>query len=46
MKNLTWTKDETDSIKKLFDSAETGNELMSLIEQVMEQRNQEHQTSN
>jgi hypothetical protein len=46
MPNLTWTKKEKDSIKKLLDSAVTGNEMMSLLEQAMEQKNQKVQSSN
>lgn len=46
MKNLTWTKSDKVSIKKLFDSAETGNEMMNLIEKAMEQKIQKTQTSN
>ena len=46
MTNLTWTKEEKDSIKKLLDSAVTGNEMMSLLDQAMEQKNQKVQLSN
>jgi hypothetical protein len=46
MPNLTWTKKEKDSIKKLLDSAVTGNEMMSLLDRAMEQKNQKVQSSN
>jgi hypothetical protein len=46
MPNLTWTKKEKDSIKKLLDSAVTGNEMMSLLDHAMEQKNQKVQSSN
>jgi hypothetical protein len=46
MTNLTWTKKEKASIKKSLDSAVTGNEMMSLLDQAIEQKNQKVQSSN
>jgi hypothetical protein len=46
MPNSTWTKKEKASIKKLLDSAVTGNEMMSLLDQAMEQKNQKVHSSN